>query len=83
MRLRTFLVLDGIGSLIRASLYAGMGYAIGQPAVDVAETISAQGIWVSLAIVVVMVAGQYARRLLRRAPSRGRPLREQVSDGGA
>jgi membrane protein DedA with SNARE-associated domain len=68
MRLRTFLVLDGIGSLIRASLYAGMGYAIGQPAVDLAETISSYGIWVSLAIVVVMVVLQYARRLLRRAP---------------
>jgi membrane-associated protein len=66
MRLRTFLVLDGIGSLVRASVYAGMGYAIGQPAVDLAETISANGIWVSLAIVVVMVVGQFARRLLRR-----------------
>jgi membrane protein DedA with SNARE-associated domain len=66
MRLRTFLVLDGIGSLIRASIYAGLGYAIGQPAVDVVETISANGIWVSLAIVVVMVVGQFARRLLRR-----------------
>jgi membrane protein DedA with SNARE-associated domain len=66
MRLRTFLVLDGIGSLIRASLYAGLGYAIGQPAVDVVETISANGIWVSLAIVVVMVVGQATRRLHRR-----------------
>jgi membrane protein DedA with SNARE-associated domain len=65
MRLRTFLVLDGIGSLIRAGVYAGVGFAIGQPAVDLAETISANGIWVSLGIVVVMVAGQVARRLLR------------------
>jgi membrane protein DedA with SNARE-associated domain len=66
MRLRTFLVLDGIGSLVRASLYTGMGYAIGRPAVDLAETISAHGIWVSLAVVVVMVVGQRARRLIRR-----------------
>jgi membrane protein DedA with SNARE-associated domain len=64
MRLRTFLVLDGIGSLVRASIYAGMGYAIGQPAVDLAETISANGIWVSLGIVVAMVVGRYARRLV-------------------
>jgi membrane protein DedA with SNARE-associated domain len=66
MRLRTFLVLDGIGSLVRGSIYAGMGYAIGQPAVDLAETISANGIWVSLGIVVAMVVGQRVRRLLRR-----------------
>jgi membrane protein DedA with SNARE-associated domain len=65
MRLRTFLVLDGIGTLVRAGVYAGMGYAIGQPAVDLAETISANGIWVSLGIVAVMVGGQLARRLLR------------------
>jgi membrane protein DedA with SNARE-associated domain len=65
MRLRTLLVLDGIGSLVRASIYAGMGFAIGQPAVDLAETISANGIWVSLGIVAVMVGGQLARRLVR------------------
>jgi membrane protein DedA with SNARE-associated domain len=62
MRLRTFLVLDGIGSLVRASIYVGMGYAIGQPAVDLAETISANGIWVSLGIVAVMIGWQWARR---------------------
>jgi membrane protein DedA with SNARE-associated domain len=71
MRLRTFLVLDGAGSLVRAAVYAGLGYAIGQPAVDLAETISAHGIWVSLAVVVVMVAGQFARRLLRRRAGDG------------
>ena len=64
MRLRTFLVLDGIGTLVRASLYAGLGYAIGQPAVDVAETISAHGLWVSLGIVVGMVGWRFARRLI-------------------
>ncbi|TWF75550.1 membrane protein DedA with SNARE-associated domain [Pseudonocardia hierapolitana] len=69
MRLRTFLVLDGVGTLVRASIYAGLGFAIGQPAVDLAETISANGLWVSLGIVVVMVVGQFARRLVaaRRA----------------
>jgi membrane protein DedA with SNARE-associated domain len=72
MRLRTFLVLDGVGSLVRASIYAGAGYAIGQPAVDVAETISAHGIWVSLAIVAVMVGWRFARRpVCRRVALRG------------
>jgi membrane protein DedA with SNARE-associated domain len=66
MRLRTFLVLDGAGTLVRASIYAGLGFAIGQPAVDLAETISAYGLWVSLGIVVAMVVGSYARRLVSR-----------------
>ena len=93
MRLRTFLVLDGIGSLVRGSVYAAMGYAIGQPAVDLAETISAHGIWVSLGIVVAMVVGQWARRLIRRRRARtqrprargthqGRPARSCVPAGG-
>jgi membrane protein DedA with SNARE-associated domain len=68
MRLRTFLVLDGIGSLVRASIYTGAGYAIGQPAVDLAEAISANGIWVSLGIVVVMVVWQWVRRQFTARP---------------
>jgi membrane protein DedA with SNARE-associated domain len=68
MRLRTFLVLDGVGSLVRASIYTGAGYAIGQPAVDLAETISANGIWVSLGVVVVMVVWQWVRRQVTARP---------------
>ena len=40
----------------------GHGVRDAQPAVDLAETISANGIWVSLGIVAVMVGWQWARR---------------------
>lgn len=54
----TFLVLDAIGSLAWAGMLAGLGYALGQHAVSVAQEISKYGLWVSIAIVVVVVAGQ-------------------------
>jgi membrane protein DedA with SNARE-associated domain len=82
MRLRTFLVLDGLGALVRASLYAGLGYAIGQPAVDLAEAISAYGLWVSLGIVVVMIVGRWVRRGRDRSHRHRspRPAARPVSD---
>ncbi|MBM7785003.1 DedA family protein [Tenggerimyces flavus] len=66
MRLRTFLVLDGIGTALRVGVYAGLGFAIGQPAVDVAERISEYGLWLSLGIILVIIAGQVWRRRGRR-----------------
>jgi membrane-associated protein len=62
----TFLVLDAIGSLMWAGLLAGLGYALGQHAVDVAQEISKYGLWVSIAIVVLVVASQ-----MRGARARG------------
>lgn len=40
MRLRTFLLWDTIGTLIRAGIIVGLGYAIGNDAAEVATTIS-------------------------------------------
>jgi membrane protein DedA with SNARE-associated domain len=54
----TFLVLDAIGTLSWAGMLAGLGYALGQHAVSVAQTVSKYGLWVSIAIVVLVVAGQ-------------------------
>jgi membrane protein DedA with SNARE-associated domain len=54
----TFLVLDVIGSLGWAGLLAGLGYALGQHAVSVAQEISRYGLWISIAIVVLIVIGQ-------------------------
>jgi membrane-associated protein len=58
MRWYTFLILDAIGSLAWAGMLAGLGYALGQSAVSVAEAISRYGLWISIGIVVVVVAGQ-------------------------
>jgi membrane protein DedA with SNARE-associated domain len=54
----TFLILDAIGSLSWAGLLAGLGWALGQHAVSVAQTVSKYGLWVSIAIVVLVVVGQ-------------------------
>jgi membrane protein DedA with SNARE-associated domain len=58
MRWVTFLVLDAIGTLSWAGLLAGLGYALGHSAVSVAQTVSKYGLWVSIGIVVLVVAGQ-------------------------
>jgi len=54
----TFLILDAIGTLAYAGTLAGLGYALGQHAVSVAEKISKYGLWVSIAIVVLIIVGQ-------------------------
>jgi membrane-associated protein len=54
----TFLILDAIGSLSWAGLLAGLGYALGQHAVSVAQTVSKYGLWASIAIIIFVVMGQ-------------------------
>jgi membrane-associated protein len=54
----TFLILDAIGSLSWAGLLAGLGWALGQHAVSVAQTVSKYGLWVSIAVIVLVVVGQ-------------------------
>jgi membrane-associated protein len=54
----TFLILDAIGSLAWAGMLAGLGYELGQRAVSVAQEISRYGLWISLGLVVLVVAGQ-------------------------
>jgi len=58
MRLVTFLILDAIGTLSWAGMLAGLGYALGQHAVSVAQTVSKYGLWISIGIVVLVIAGQ-------------------------
>jgi len=66
----TFLVLDIIGSLGWAGLLAGLGWALGQHAVNVAQEISRYGLWISIAIVVLIVAGQIRSSRTSRLPAR-------------
>jgi membrane-associated protein len=58
MRLVTFLVLDVIGSLLWVALCVGLGYAIGQRAVDVAHAISHYALWATIALVIGIVGRQ-------------------------
>jgi membrane-associated protein len=67
MRLVTFLILDIISSLLWAGMLAGLGYALGHRAVVVAQTISHYGLWISIALIVVIVFFQVRsqRRMMR------------------
>lgn len=58
MSLVTFVILDLIGTLAWASMLAGLGYYLGHHAVVVAQEISKYGLWLSIAIVVLVVAAQ-------------------------
>ena len=67
MRLVTFLILDLIGVLLWAGLLAGLGYALGHPAVVAARTVSHYSLWFTIGIVVltVLVAVRAQRRAAR------------------
>jgi membrane protein DedA with SNARE-associated domain len=61
MRLRIFLLLDLIGTVLWVGLNVGLGYAIGQSAVDVAKAISRYALILTIALVVVVVVLQVRR----------------------
>jgi membrane-associated protein len=64
MRLRTFLLLDLISKLFWIAFCVGLGYAIGQRAVDIAEGVSRYALYFTIALFVLIFARQYwkARR---------------------
>jgi membrane protein DedA with SNARE-associated domain len=59
MRLRTFLLLDLIGSLLWIALCVGLGYAIGQRAVDVAKGISRYALYLTIVLIAVVFLRQW------------------------
>ena len=69
MRLRTFLLLDLIGSLLWIALCVGLGYAIGQRAVDVAKGVSRYALYVTIVLIVVVFVRQYLRRAPHALPT--------------
>jgi membrane-associated protein len=70
MRLSVFLVLDLIGSLLWIGLCVGLGYAIGQSAVDVAKSVSHYALYLTIALVVGIFVRQawIANRQQSREP---------------
>ena len=56
MRLRRFLLLDLIGTALWVAVIVGLGYFIGQSAVDVAKAIGRYALYFTIAIVVGVVA---------------------------
>lgn len=69
MRLPAFLALHLLGAAAWSGLFTGLGYAIGQPAVDLAETISDHAVWVSLAAIA---GGFFLQVLMSRRAARRR-----------
>lgn len=69
MGLVTFLILDAIGVLLWAGMLAGLGYELGHHAVVVAQTISHYGLWISIALIALIVFFQVRsqRHLMRTA----------------
>jgi membrane-associated protein len=61
MRLVTFVLLDAAGALLWIAMLIGLGYYLGQDAVDVAKTISRYGLWLSIALVVTVIITQRVR----------------------
>ena len=64
MRLRTFLVLDAVGTLLWVGPVVGLGYAIGKPAVDVAHRIDHYSTLLTIVVVLVLIGVQARRRRL-------------------
>ncbi len=52
MRLATFLLFDALGALLMVGLVAGLGYGLGQHAVDVVLLVDKYALWVSLVLIV-------------------------------
>ena len=70
MRLRTFLLLDLIGSLLWIALCVGLGYAIGQSAVDIAKGVSRYALYITIALVAVVFLRQWWVAAPSRPPER-------------
>jgi membrane protein DedA with SNARE-associated domain len=62
MRLRTFLLLDLIGTLLWVGLIVGLGYALGQRAVDVVGRINHYSLYLTLAVLALVIGVQVYRR---------------------
>jgi len=84
MRLVTFLILDAIGTLLWAGMLAGLGYALGHHAVVVAQEISHYGLWISIALVVVIVFFQVrSQRHMMRAAGQAKTTAQAGDEAGS
>jgi membrane protein DedA with SNARE-associated domain len=66
MRLTTFLLLDLLGALSMTGLVAGIGYGLGQHAVDLILLIDRYASAVSLTLIGLAIAVPLTKRLIRR-----------------
>jgi membrane protein DedA with SNARE-associated domain len=62
MRFVTFIALDILGALLWTGLIVGLGYAIGQTAIDVAHTITHYSLLATVALFAAILAREAFRR---------------------
>lgn len=62
MRLRTFLLLDLLGTLLWIGMLVGLGYALGQRAVDVVHKVDHYSLYLSVGLIAVVIVLQARRR---------------------
>jgi membrane protein DedA with SNARE-associated domain len=77
MRLVTFVLLDALAALLWIGMLIGLGYYLGQDAVDVAKTISRYGTWASIALVVAVLV---ARSVRSRRDAPPEPAATDIAD---
>jgi membrane protein DedA with SNARE-associated domain len=62
MRLRIFLILDVVGTLLWVGPIVGLGYAVGKPAVDVVHRIDHYSTLLTLGVVLLLVGLEARKR---------------------
>lgn len=67
MTWRTFIIVELISAAVLQALYMSLGYAIGEPAVRLMEEYARYMLWLSAAILVVMVIGMVWRARRKKA----------------
>ncbi|ALE73080.1 membrane protein [Pseudonocardia sp. EC080610-09] len=67
MRLATFLLFDALGAALMTGLVAGLGFGLGQHAVDVVLMIDEYALYVTLGLVAVVTVGSVRRDRKARA----------------
>ena len=70
MRLATFLLLDLVGAVLMTAVVAGLGYSLGQRAVDVVLTIDRYASVVSLTMITVALLVPVVKGRIRRRSTR-------------
>lgn len=85
MRLSTFLILDVAGALLWTTLLALLGYWIGQSAVDAVEAFAEYTLYITIGLVVVIVARQIlvTRRQIKSADAAARAEKAAREDSVA
>jgi membrane protein DedA with SNARE-associated domain len=66
MRIWVVALADGLGAICFVLIYVLLGWYIGKPAIDVAATISHYGLWLTIALIVVVFVISFRRAMAQQ-----------------